>query len=55
MRLEIRNKLAIRLEINYRKKKVKNTCRLNNTLLNNQELTEEIEEEINKYLDTNDN
>ena len=28
---------------------------LNNTLLNNQEITEEIKEEINKYLETNDN
>ena len=28
--------------------------RLNNTLLNNQEITEEIKEEINKYLETND-
>ena len=28
---------------------------INNTLLNNQEITEEIEEEIKKYLETNDN
>ena len=27
----------------------------NNTLLNNQEITEEIKEEIKKYLETNDN
>ena len=35
---------AMRLDINYRKKSVKNsnTWRLNNTLLNNQEITEEI-------------
>ena len=35
---------AMRLEINYRKQYVKNTntWRLNNTLLNNQEITEEI-------------
>ena len=48
---------AMRLDINYRKKSVKNTntWRLNNTLLNNQEITEEIEEEIKKYLETNDN
>ena len=41
---------AIRLDINYRKKSVKNTntWRLNNTLLNNQEITEEIKEEIKK-------
>ena len=46
------------LDINYRKKKNcknTNTWRLNNTLLNNQEITEEIKEEIKKYLETNDN
>ena len=45
------------LDINYRKKTAKNTntWRLNNTLLNNQEITEEIKEEIKKYLETNDN
>ena len=46
---------AMRLDINYRKKSVKNTntWRLNNvyTLLNNQEITEEIKEEINKCLE----
>ena len=43
--------------MNYREKNVKNTTtwRLNNTLLNNQEITEEIKEEIRKYLETNDN
>ena len=47
----------MRVEINYREKYVKNTntWRLNNTLLNNQEITEEIKEEIKKYLETNDN
>ena len=47
----------MRLDINYRKKSVKNTntWRLNNTLLNNQQITEEIKEEIQKYLETNDN
>ena len=47
----------MRLDINYRKKSVKNTStwRLNNTLLNNQEITEEIKEEIKTYLETNDN
>ena len=35
--------------------KNKNTWRLNNTLLNNQEITEEMKEEIKKYLETNDN
>ena len=48
---------VMRLEMNYREKNVKNTntWRLNNTLLNNQEVTEEIKEEIKKYLETNDN
>ena len=48
---------AMRLEMNYREKNVKNTntWRLNNTLLNNQEIAEEIKEEIEKYLETNDN
>ena len=50
------NHNAMRLEINYRKTPVKNTntWRLNNTQLNNQEMTEEIKEEIKKYLETND-
>ena len=48
---------AMRLDINYRGKSVKNTNtrRLNNTLLNNQEINEEIKWEIKKYLETNDN
>ena len=47
----------MRLEINYRKKTVKNTntWMLNNMLVNNQEITEEIKEEIFKNLETNDN
>ena len=47
----------MRLEINYRGKKVKNIniWRLNNMLLKSQEITEEIKEEIKKYLETNDN
>ena len=47
----------MRLDTNYRKKIIKNTNtrKLNNTLLNNQEITEEIKEEIKKYLETNDN
>ena len=46
----------MRLEMNYRGKNVKNTntWRMNNTFLNNQEITEEIKEEIKKYLETND-
>ena len=48
---------AMRLDINYREKSVKNknTWGLNNTLLNNGGITEEIKEEIKKYLETNDN
>ena len=42
----------MRLNINNRKKYVKNA---NNTLLNNQEITEEIKKEIKKYLETNEN
>ena len=43
----------MRLEINYREKTIENTntWRLNNTLLNNEEITEEIK----KYIETNDN
>ena len=48
---------AIRLDINYKKKTVRstNTWRLNNTLLNNQQVTEEIKREIKKILETSDN
>ena len=45
----------MRLDINYRTVKNTNTWRLNNMLLNNQEITEEIKEEIKKYLETNGN
>ena len=43
--------------MNYRGKNVKNTntWRVNNTLLNSQEVTTEIKEEIKKFLETNDN
>ena len=46
---------AMRLDIKYREKTVKNTntWRLKYTLLNNQEITEEMK--IKKYLETNDN
>ena len=39
---------ALRLDLNYRRKTIKNpnTWRLNNTLLNNQQITEEIKKEI---------
>ena len=48
---------TIRLRINNKKKTAKNTntWRLNNMLLNNQWITEEIKEEIKKYLEANDN
>ena len=44
---------AMRPDTNYMKKSVKNTntWRLNNTLLNKQEITEEIKEEKKKYLE----
>ena len=35
--------------------KTTNTWKLSNTLLNDQEVSEEIKEEIKKYLETNDN
>ena len=46
----------MRLGINYRKKTVKNTntWKLTHMLPKNQEITEEIKEEIKKYLETND-
>ena len=47
----------MRLDINYKKKTVRNTntWRLNNTFLNNQQVTEEVKREIKKFLETNDN
>ena len=47
----------MRLDINSREKNCKNinTWRLNDMLLNNQEITEEIKEEIKEFLETNDN
>ena len=47
----------MRLDIKYKKKTVRNTntWRLNNTFLNNQQVTEEIKREIKKLLETNDN
>ena len=46
-----------RLDINYKKKTVRNTntWRFNNTFLNNQQDTEEIKKEIKKFLEANDN
>ena len=48
---------AMRLQMNYKEKNEKNTntWRLNNTLLNSQEIIEEIKEEIKRYLEANDN
>ena len=46
----------MRLDINYRNETAKNTnsWRLNNTLLNNKEVTEEIKKAIKRFLETND-
>ena len=51
------NHNAMRLDINYQKKSVRNTntWRLHNTFLNNQHVTEEIKREIKNFLETNDN
>ena len=48
---------AIRLDLNYMKKNIKksNTWRLNNTLLNNQQIIEEIKKEIKICIETNEN
>ena len=52
----------MRLDIYYKEKKKKektvrntNRWRLNNTFLNNQQVTEEIKREIKIFLETNDN
>ena len=46
----------MRQDINYKKKTVRNTktWKLNNTFLNNQQVTEEIKREIKKFLRTYD-
>ena len=48
---------AMRLDINYKKKTERNTNtrRLNNMILNKNQLTEEIKREMKKFLETNDN
>ena len=48
---------AVRLDVNYREKTIKNTniWRLNNTLLNNQQITEEIKKEIKICIEINGN
>ena len=47
---------AVRLDINYRRKTIKNSniWRLNNTLLNNQQITEEIKKELKICVETNE-
>ena len=48
---------SARLDLNYRRKTIKNSniWRLNNTLLNNQQITEEIKKEIKICIETNEN
>ena len=48
---------AARLDLNYRRKTIKNSniWRLNNTLLNNQQITEEIKKQIKICIETNEN
>ena len=51
------NHSTMRLDSNYKKKYVrnKNTWRLSNTFVNNQQVTKEIKSEIKLFLETNDN
>ena len=48
---------AVRLDLNYRRKTIKNSniWRLNNTLLDNQQVTEQIKKEIKICIETNEN
>jgi len=48
---------AVRLDLNYRRKSMKNSniWKLNNTLLNNQQITEEIKKEIKICIEMNEN
>ena len=48
---------VVRLDVNYRKRTIKNTIiwRPNNTLMNNQQITEEIRKEIKICIETNEN
>ena len=48
---------AVRLDLNYRRKTIKNSniWRLNNTLLNKQQIIEEIKKEIKICIETNEN
>ena len=47
--------LCHQISITRRKLRNTDTWRLNNTFLNNQQVTEEIKREIKKFLETNDN
>ena len=48
---------VVNLDVNYREKTIKNTniWRLNNMLLNNQQITEEIKKEIKICIETSEN
>ena len=48
---------AVRLDVNYRRKTIKssNIWRLNNKLLNNQQITEGIKKESKIHIETNEN
>ena len=48
---------AVRLDLNYRRKTIRNSniWRLNNTLLNNQQITEEIKKDIKICIEMNEN
>ena len=50
------NHNAMRIDINYKKKTVRSTktWRLNNTFLDNRQVTDEIKRDIRKFLETND-
>ena len=50
------NHNAVRLDVNYREKNIKNTniWRLNNRLLNNQQIMEEIKKEIKIFIETSE-
>ena len=51
------NHNAVRIDLNYRRKTIKNSniWRLDNTLLNNQQITEEIKKEIKIEMNENEN
>ena len=51
------NHSTMRLDISHKKNTLRNrnTWRLNNTLLNSQQVTEEVKREIKTFLETNDN